>query len=511
MMRQSRASASRPGVISGSPLFVVGLSFERFCDRAMLKEHPIFVRVTSLLLSLLAALAFAAEPRQLSVYAPQTRYQVDILQRDGVDYVGLTDLLEPLGRLESHVTGKKLTLSFNGGEAEFQDGKRQVRAGTNSKLEMSANFLLLDGRGYIPAASIAQLLPSIAAQTAEFHAASGRLFVGSVQIRFSAELRHSPSRLVLSFPSPVNPSTLIEKGRVRLLFRHEPLVSNGNDNVSYGDPFLLNTTFRELPGGAEFVASLGQPATVSIADGGRTLTIATAVPPSAAGTPSAASPAVASSANTANPAAGEPAPAQRVRPFVILDAAHGGSESGAALSPTLQEKTVNLALARRLQKELEARGIPVVLTRVADNALTGDQRAVSANTSQASLYVALHSSAIGHGVRVYTAMLPPEPPGQVAGARSFLPWELAQSPYLAKSGAAAATLAAGCDAQGVPVRSSAVPLRPLNSVTLAAVAVEVAPLGSSAEELATPEYQQKIAAALASGIAVLRLQTEAQP
>ena len=87
---------------------------------------------------------------------------------------------------------------------------------------------------------------------------------------------------------------------------------------------------------------------------------------------------------------------------MILDAAHGGSETGAVLSPTLLEKTVNLALARRLQKELEARGIPVVLTRVADNLLTWDQRAVSANTSHASLYVALHSSSSGHGVRVYT-------------------------------------------------------------------------------------------------------------
>jgi N-acetylmuramoyl-L-alanine amidase len=46
---------------------------------------------------------------------------------------------------------------------------------------------------------------------------------------------------------------------------------------------------------------------------------------------------------------------------------------------------------------------------------------------------------------------------------------------------------------------------------LAAVAVEVAPLGSSADELASPEYLQKIAAALASGIAVLRSQVEAAP
>ena len=192
---------------------------------------------------------------------------------------------------------------------------------------------------------------------------------------------------------------------------------------------------------------------------------------------------------------------------MILDASHGGSESGAVLSSALLEKTVTLSLARRLQKELEARGVPVVLTRVADTDLTWDQRAVSANTSRASLYVALHASANGHGVRVYTAMLPAGQPGQ--GRRSFLLWELAQSPYLPQSGTAAAVLAAQCTAGGLPVRSLIAPVRPLGSVTEAAVAVEVAPLGSSPDELAAAQYQQKIASALAAGIAGLRGKWEA--
>ena len=179
------------------------------------------------------------------------------------------------------------------------------------------------------------------------------------------------------------------------------------------------------------------------------------------------------------------------------------------LSSTLLEKTVTLALARRLQKELDARGIPTVLTRVADNLLTWDQRAVSANTSRAVLYIALHASASGHGVRFYTAMLPAAQPGQ--GRRSFLLWEMAQSPYLAQSGTAAAALAAQCAAGGLPARSSAAPVRPLASVTEAAVAIEVAPLGSSPDELAAADYQQKIAAALAEGIAGLRGKWEAAP
>ena len=191
---------------------------------------------------------FAAAPRRIVVYAPQANYQVDILVRDGVDYVGLTDLLEPLGRLESRIEGKNLILVFNGNAAQFQDGKRQYRTRSNNKLELASNFLLVDGRGYVPMASITQLLSNITSQNAEFHAAARRLFLGPTQFHYSAELRHAPSRLVLSFPTPVNPSTVVEKSRVHLLFRREPVVGNGTDNVAYGDPFLPVPASRRFRG-----------------------------------------------------------------------------------------------------------------------------------------------------------------------------------------------------------------------------------------------------------------------
>jgi len=461
----------------------------------MLKVHAIAVRITAPLL-LLVAVSFAAEPRRISVYAPQAVYQVDILFRDGVDYVGLTDLLEPLGRLESGVDGKKLKLTFNGTEAEFQDAKRQYRV-RSSKQELPSNFLLVDGRGYLPVAAVASFLPRLTDQAASFHAAPRRLFVGSSELHYAAELRRSPSRLVLTFTAPVNPSTFVEKNRVRLLFRREALVASGPETVPFNDPFVQSTIFSESPAGAELTVNLLQPATVSTADGGRTLTISAVAPQPAAPVPAAPA------AQAAATAPGQPHPA-RSRPFVILDAAHGGTETGAMLSPSLPEKAVNLALARRLQKELETRGIPVVLTRVADNLLTWDQRAVSANTSHTSLYVAIHSSSSGHGVRLYTSLLSAAEPANAPNPRAFLPWELAQAPYLNLSRSSAAALAEACTAAGVPVRTSSAPLRPLNSVTIAAIAVEVAPSGSSVDELASPDYQQKVVAAIASGIVALR-------
>ncbi len=128
----------------------------------MPKAHSISGRVTTLLLLLLAA-GFAAEPRRIAVYTPQTNYQVDILVRDGVDYVGLTDLLEPLGRLESRIDGKRTHPRISMAEppsSRMASGSIAARSTTNLKLP--SNFLLVDGRGYIPVASMSQMLPHIA-------------------------------------------------------------------------------------------------------------------------------------------------------------------------------------------------------------------------------------------------------------------------------------------------------------------------------------------------------------
>jgi N-acetylmuramoyl-L-alanine amidase len=471
----------------------------------MLNRHSIFVGVTALLL-LLPASAFAPTPSPISVFAPRTTYHVDVGARDGVDYAGLTDLLEPLGQLEAKVSGSVYLLTFNGRKSEFREGKRQVRAIGQATVELTAPFVMVDNRGYIPVVSIERLLSQITGRKVAYHAASRRLFIDSPEFSFTAVLRHDPSRLELSFPSPVKPSITIEKGRVRLLFEREPVVGSGPDEVSYHDPFVQSTRVREVPGGMELTARVGLTAKVSVSDDGRTVTIHPApgavaeTPPAAPAPPPApAAPSASQRASAAPAAPGGP-------PFVILDAAHGGSENGAALSSELMEKTVTLEIARRLQKDLEARGVPVALIRTGDILLSWDQRAEAANTSHALLYVALHASADGHGVRLYTAMLQEE---SVSGAGKknrpgFVPWEKAQSPYLLPSRQAAAAVVAQCKTEGLPARESSAPVAPLNNVTMAAVAVEVAPLGKDVNELATTQYQQKIASVLAKGIAGLR-------
>ncbi len=455
-----------------------------------------------LLLQLLLVAGFAHGARSVSVISAQTNYQVEVLSHDGVEYVGLTDLLEPLGRVESHVEGNRVRFLFNGAEAVFEQGNTQCRV-RSTRVDLPASFLLQDGRGYIPLASVGVLLPKLAELTAEMHPASRRIFVGIASIRYTAELRTSPSRMVLSFSAPVNPSTYMEKNRVRLLFRREPVVGGTASKLTYSDPFVRGVTFNESAAGAEVAVQVAQPATVTVGDGGRTLTIS---PAQAAAAPGATSPvappdAVSNPGQQVAPVAPPAVKIARGKAFVMLDAAHGGADAGAASSPA--EKLLTLALARRVQRELEAKGISVVLARASDVALSFDQRAAAANVARVSLYVAIHLSPEGHGARVYSTLLPPATLAE-QDRRAFLPWDLAQAPYLERSAQAAVAVAGALNSAGVTARNSAVALRPLNSVTAPAIAVDFAPLDGGAAELATPVYQQKVASALAVAIATLR-------
>jgi len=51
-------------------------------------------------------------------------------------------------------------------------------------------------------------------------------------------------------------------------------------------------------------------------------------------------------------------------------------------------------------------GITTLVLRDSDANLSLDDRAFFANTTHAAVYIALHAASSGHGVRIYTALLP---------------------------------------------------------------------------------------------------------
>jgi N-acetylmuramoyl-L-alanine amidase len=79
---------------------------------------------------------------------------------------------------------------------------------------------------------------------------------------------------------------------------------------------------------------------------------------------------------------------------VVIDPGHGGPHPGSIGRGGLQEKDVNLAVARALQKLLrEKAGLDAILTRESDVDVPLEHRTVIANQKKADLFVSIHSNA----------------------------------------------------------------------------------------------------------------------
>src|ERR1700722_482523 len=449
-------------------------------------------------------LSGAAPEKHLSVYSVAANYSLPLAQLNGHDYVGLLELLEPLGAVNARIDGEHWRLRYDRVQAEFTVGKTRVHV-QGREADLSAPFVIENGRGLIPVSSLSLILPRFLGGPVTLHQEAQRLFVGSVATHFTASLTgENPSRLVFNFTSPVRPTVSTEPGILRMTFSRDPLVSPALPMLTFGSKTIPSATYNEGGGAAVITVSSTAPVMASFSNDGRTITIAAAtnisqktVSPASlpAASPSAASPPSVASAGNASSVAR--------KYFAIVDASHGGDDRGEALSSSLVEKDVTLSLARSLRQELESRGISTLMLRDADANLTLDQRAGMANATHAAVFVTLHASSSGHGVRIYTAILPYESSGG-DDRGPFRSWSMAQLSYMPMSQVTATSVAAEMQRRQIPVRTLLAPLRPLNNITAAALAVEVAPQGSDVAQLSAPDYQQLVMSAVATAIASAR-------
>lgn len=451
---------------------------------------------------------------RLSVYTQRGSFSVPLVETSGHAYVSLLDLLQPLGDTTARQDGNKWKLRCNDVDAEFQDGSSRAKV-RNRNLELAAPFRFQDGRGMVPLSSLVSLLSPLLQQPLELHETARRLFVGGVAVHFTSQLVHAPGdAVVLSFSAPVNPSIATEPGRLRMTFVREPVLHASPSNVNFEDKTFSSLSYREGAGVAELVINSSVPLLARFSADRTTITVGPVVeitaqprpqpPPASAPAPTPSVSAVAPPASQPPPATAPPAPSAPP-PVVIVDASHGGTERGAALSDTLAEKDVALSIAIRLHTDLEARGLRTTLLRNTDSALTLDQRAILANTSRARFYVCIHVGSVGTGVRLYTALLPPV----VSATGPFLPWDTAQARFLPASLALSGAIAGELSKANVANRQMPAPLPPLNNIAAAAVAVEVVPPGGDIGQVNSPAYQEQVAAAIAAGVA--RAQQGATP
>lgn len=192
-------------------------------------------------------------------------------------------------------------------------------------------------------------------------------------------------------------------------------------------------------------------------------------------------------ATPASPVAKQPMP----RLIVVVDAGHGGQDTGAVAADGTREKDVNLSIARKLGGILGAQVIGVAMTRTTDVNSSTLQRLVFAARHHPQLLVSLHCDsqrtlALHGGTTVYYH-------GQDAMGRRLALDVLAGlahhsdlAPYQIKSDTTRFTSGFGI------LRGACVP----------AVLVECGAMNNARDlgALRTPQEQQKIAEGIANGV-----------
>jgi len=212
------------------------------------------------------------------------------------------------------------------------------------------------------------------------------------------------------------------------------------------------------------------------------------------------------------------APQGPTGPVIVLDAAHGGTDTGARGPDGVVEKDLVLQIVRTMRAELEQRGYRVITTRSDDSNPSYDDRASVANAYPGAVFVSVHISSTGMPgtARAYYDRFatPPAPGGAGLAAVSeqaanrppggLIDWNEAQRPLVETSHRLANLIQVQLTQlfRGSPVVSAGAAIRGLRSINEPAVAIEISSVSASSPDslaaAATP-----LARAIASSIIAL--------
>jgi N-acetylmuramoyl-L-alanine amidase len=220
---------------------------------------------------------------------------------------------------------------------------------------------------------------------------------------------------------------------------------------------------------------------------------------------------------------------------VVLDPGHGGEQEGAISPAGEKEKDLALDIARRIAARLKRQGVKVVLTRTGDIEVPLANRAAIATAIRADLFLSVHLNSMPTaeqrrthaGVETYflsadasdthaTAVAARENADRLAGEPEIDPADpvaailsdledqdaLAGSSRLAYAVHDRLVSALGAEDRGV----KQAPFYVLAGARMPAVLLEVGFISHEAEAalLRTAAYQERIAAAVAEGVAAFR-------
>jgi N-acetylmuramoyl-L-alanine amidase len=178
---------------------------------------------------------------------------------------------------------------------------------------------------------------------------------------------------------------------------------------------------------------------------------------------------------------------------IAIDPGHGGSDPGAIGPNKLQEKTVTLAVAQRVQALLESAGAKVLMTRKTDvdvfgpNASAVDElnaRTVAANNNKADVFVSIHINAFSNPT--------------VGGTATYYYQKSNYDVLLASCIQSGLVGSAGLQDRGTYAAGFYV----IKRTQMPAVLTELGFISNPDEEklLGTPQFQQKMAQGIVQGL-----------
>ena len=191
---------------------------------------------------------------------------------------------------------------------------------------------------------------------------------------------------------------------------------------------------------------------------------------------------------------------------VIVDPGHGGSDEGAS-GHNLKEKIITLELAHRLVQKLNALGFTAILTREADEFVSLPQRVAIANAVPGAIFISLHcnfsDNTAAHGIEIYRC----ETKSEGTNIRVTMSAGDAEAISNVESRLAQALGDSIVDrlhseSRGLKIANFYV----VRNVNFPAVLVECGFLSNAedAKQLADEGYRERLAQALAAGIAAYR-------
>jgi len=467
-------------------------------------------------------------------YLPSSHHMIPFESSGGAKYLAVLQVLNMMGKVEGIQEKKNsIKIFFNSTPIELRAGTTNIQIG-KSNYELRQPVYLVDGKWMVPVDFLTTALPPLTHLPIEYQEGTNRIFIGDVKpASFTVRLDPLANgvRLAVQFTDKVSVHTTSSNGKWVMFLGDRPMEPM-EPSYHFQNPYISNLQFDDEDGLPKLILSPGSSGLnfyPVLADGGKILMadVVQASPSSAPGQPSQ------TPAAPAQPVPGQPTPPGSPEsltaspgpplPVVVLDAAHGGPDSGGHSNDGILEKDLVVQYVARVRTALLATAkYRVVLTRTGDINMTAEQRALAANTSSAIYFLSFHAGDLGSlspRIAIFTFQPPSAADTTTASVASptavsatpqkssaFVPWgrvqeaRLGQSLQLAQALQQQLALINGVD---VSVPATA-PLRTLRSVNAPAAAIELGRLApdASATLLTDVAFQQKVAAAVVQALAI---------